>query len=334
MIRTVAGFQGHCNVCHGPGDQSKLSFHTAEKLVCGKCHTMHYSEDGTIPAGADTGGPFGSLLLKASTTDLCLVCHQAPLNSTGAPIVMTTDGSMGTSVPNLPGGDYYYSKNDDGMGHNPGGTIGYDSMPIPPGDGRGGGAFSSADESCVSCHEPHGGSPANSYRLLRKRPKGWTGPDIIVVAGYESHPGSDEGTPVTTKAPGPKYFYPPNGSTSGFAYWCGACHSNPDNSVDGTGFHGSAKNDSDVGDDLDWVRHPSDRALGSVMASNYTAASSYDWQYPVSVVDVDGTVDSDSQVFCLSCHRAHATEHANSTRWDNGNPSGYGMGCNKCHDKG
>ena len=54
------------------------AFHDSSSLVCNKCHTMHYSEAGTIPSkangapvDADAGGPFRYLIYKAAIADLC-----------------------------------------------------------------------------------------------------------------------------------------------------------------------------------------------------------------------------------------------------------------------
>ncbi len=296
-----------CNACHTGHAGSMPSFHNADQLICSKCHTIHYSEDNALPADAEAGGPFSQLLLKSSTTDVCLICHQGPLNSnsTGAPRVLTDDGSMGTNYPSLSGGDFYYSKTDQRKGHNPGGSVGTDSILTQ----SPGGTFTSADESCVSCHDPHGGSPANTYRLLKKKPAGWTGADLIVT-GDEGHPGGDE------EADPPAY-------NTGFGAWCGACHS---------GFHGSDVTDSDVGDGTDWIRHPVDAPLGTEIAGNYGATPA--WLYPVQDVDSNGSVSSTDQVFCLSCHRSHGTPYLSGTRWDSAQPSGAGAGCNKCHAKG
>ena len=327
---TGAGFTGHCGTCHGAPGFTMPTFHTAENLICAKCHTMHYSEDGTIPADAEIGGPFKSLLLKASSTDVCLLCHQGPLNDSGAPIVLTLDGTMGgANYPRLPGGDFYYSQTDQRNGHNPGGSVILSDTILTQSPG---GTFAPADETCTSCHDPHGGSPANDYRLLKKIPAGWTGGELIVT-GLEAHPGSDEGGEGGT-APGqhtisniiPGYY-------SGFSAWCGSCHSNPDGA--GSGFHGSTKSDADVsGDGVNWFRHPTDLELGDEIAGNYSSTNDYDWEHPIEDVDASETVDSTDEVFCLSCHRVHGTPYFNSTRWDGSEPAGAGVSCNKCHAKG
>jgi len=302
---------------------------------------MHASEDGELPTMPDDSGgtpedPNPHLLYKANVTDLCLVCHMAPMNGTGAPIVMTLDG---TGYPNISGGDFYYSATSSGSsspakGHNPYYDAGGDtSSAVISVDGALGltppGGTILSEFTCISCHDPHSGtateasseSPASAYRQLLRKPGDGTGSDIIVT-GVESHPGSDEGGQFKGNTNLPRYY-------SNFSIWCGACHSNPDD--EGTGFHGSVVTDPDVGDDIDWLRHPSDHDLDT-LASNYT--STYDWRYPVEDTDQDEAVGSTDEVFCLSCHRVHGTPYNNITRWDNTQPSGAGTGCNKCHAKG
>ncbi len=306
----------HADVAHGAGFTVPDVHGTP---VCRKCHTMHASEDGVVPtmpdeSGGSPEGPNPHLLYKSDVTDLCLVCHAAPANGTGAPIVMTTNG---TGYPSTSGGDFYHSGDDQGSGHNPGGmAIGTDStLTESPGGG-----FDSLDETCLSCHDPHRGDSANSYRMLKTKPGDWTGSDLL-VSGMPAHPGTDEGSGSGSNRP--TYY-------SGFSAWCGACHSSPDGT--GTGFHGSDKSDPDVGNGDDWLRHPSDLALGSSMVGDY--GNDFNWLYPVQDVNLNGALDAGDEVFCLSCHRSHATPYNNSTRWDSAQPSGAGTGCNKCHAKG
>ena len=90
----------------------------------------------------------------------------------------------------------------------------------------------------------------------------------------------------------------------------------------------------------------------------------YDWRYPLIQPDADFTVEYDvasqtdpttaigsARIGCLTCHKAHATQFDNMTRWDatghafiangatdfngalsNGDNPAYG--CGKCHQKG
>jgi hypothetical protein len=135
--------------------------------------------------------------------------------------------------------------------------------------------------------------------------------------------------------------------TQGFGQWCAACHSNPDDAVAGTGFHGAALTDPDVGDGTNWIRHPTAKLLTEDMATNYgEGLGAYDPTVPLEVTAASGLtgidstgltlvdLDTTSQVGCLSCHKAHASDYADIARWDMGAASGAGDNCNKCHGIG
>jgi hypothetical protein len=124
------------------------------------------------------------------------------------------------------------------------------------------------------------------------------------------------------------YLVDPVGDTAeGFGEWCGGCHSD---------FHGAAGEQSGG----EWIRHPTYQPLGTEIGANYT--TTYDPFIPVEVNATAGLTktttdltapDTNTQVFCLSCHRAHA-DKANIVRWDSNEAAGDGTRCNKCHKKG
>ena len=161
----------------------------------------------------------------------------------------------------------------------------------------------------------------------------------------------------------------------GFSSFCSVCHGD---------FHGG-NGETRTADNANtraggyWVRHPSNVAMneaGSKYGINtYTAVVTnaqgtnpnpvgYDWRYPLVQPDADFTVKIDvasmtdpataigaDRMMCLTCHKAHASEFNNMTRWDteghafisdgdldfmgvasNGDNPAYG--CAKCHQKG
>lgn len=162
----------------------------------------------------------------------------------------------------------------------------------------------------------------------------------------------------------------------GFSSFCSACHGD---------FHGGltesrATNNTNTRVAGSWVRHPTNVKMNEAgskytMTASYSKAMSnsqgnnpnplgYDWRYPLVQPDasfiVKSTVPSmtdattaigDDRIMCLTCHKAHATQYENMTRWDtNGhaflpvggtdldgtasigdNPA---YGCGKCHQKG
>jgi hypothetical protein len=169
----------------------------------------------------------------------------------------------------------------------------------------------------------------------------------------------------------------------GFSSFCSACHGAFH------GGAGEAENVANANTNPDgdgrWMRHPTNVVMADQTTSglssrkygtgSYTAQitnaqastpnpDGYDWRYPLVQADgdfnvtvagtgttiTDATLDT-SRLSCLTCHKAHATQYENMTRWDatghafiadgvedfNGvasdgdNPA---YGCGKCHQKG
>lgn len=161
----------------------------------------------------------------------------------------------------------------------------------------------------------------------------------------------------------------------GFSSFCAACHGD---------FHGG-NNETRITDNGKtringaWLRHPSNVRMNEPGIKygiiTYTATISnvqgtnpnppgYDWKYPLvqpandftvkkDVVSANdpSTAKGDSQIMCLTCHKAHASKFENMTRWDPGSHSfiangeidftgqvssgdNTAYGCGKCHQKG
>ncbi len=161
----------------------------------------------------------------------------------------------------------------------------------------------------------------------------------------------------------------------GFSSFCSACHGD---------FHGGngetrTVNNTNTRIGGAWLRHPtnikmneagSKYGIGTYTKQVTNAQSTnpnpvgYDWRYPLIQPDDDFTVSvtaaamtdpltaiGDDRLSCLTCHKAHATQYDNMTRWDaqghaflqngaddmNGVPSNGdnpAYGCGKCHQKG
>jgi len=158
----------------------------------------------------------------------------------------------------------------------------------------------------------------------------------------------------------------------GFSSFCSACHGD---------FHGgnqeSGRSDGRNRAGGSWVKHPTNLRLGESSkygVDAYTASITntqgtnpnpvgYDWKYPVVKGDYDFSVkssiasaaqrsiSSEDRIMCLTCHKAHATQFKNMTRWDTeahafiaagqkdfageisiGDNPAYG--CGKCHQMG
>ncbi|RJQ17725.1 MAG: hypothetical protein C4560_08425 [Nitrospiraceae bacterium] len=163
----------------------------------------------------------------------------------------------------------------------------------------------------------------------------------------------------------------------GFSSFCSACHGD---------FHGG-KDETRTTDNGKtrvsgtWLRHPTNVKMNEagskygistykVVVTNKQATNpnpvGYDWKYPLVQPDDNFTVKravasytdaataiGDDKIMCLTCHKAHASEFENMTRWDtnahafiaNGTTDHTGgvdqiagdnpaYGCGKCHQKG
>jgi cytochrome c553 len=161
----------------------------------------------------------------------------------------------------------------------------------------------------------------------------------------------------------------------GFSSFCSACHG---------AFHGTLTTEGGTDNAQTagvWSKHPTNLEMGPVTGTRkygittYKAAvqnaqntnpnpAGYDFRYPLVKADADFTVKSlvssmtDSstlangdRLMCLTCHKAHASQYENMTRWDtnahsfiaNGATDFEGQvstgdnpayGCGKCHQKG
>lgn len=161
----------------------------------------------------------------------------------------------------------------------------------------------------------------------------------------------------------------------GFSSFCSTCHGD---------FHGGDAETRTADNGItrvagSWVRHPTNLKMNeagskygiatyTVVVTNTQSTNpnpvGYDWRYPLIQPDAEFTVKSsvasmtdattaigDARISCLTCHKAHATQYENMTRWDtnahafladgeldmngvasNGDNPAYG--CGKCHQKG
>ena len=163
-------------------------------LVCNRCHTMHYSENGESPPltgfgpdiiepldnvgdyGADPGGPFPHLIIKEYSTDLCLMCHMDGLSGDGETPDVAGINVYGSSFERAAG---FFGPVDAGGNPTGGNPVRYPEDPttdIPNGHNLGAGktlegscanschyrmsygpdSFPTLEVGCLDCHDPHG----------------------------------------------------------------------------------------------------------------------------------------------------------------------------------
>jgi hypothetical protein len=319
------------------------AFHDGGVASCERCHVMHEAVPGQI--ALDGSNP---LLLAASSTDLCLVCHG-------------DGGVMGTN-PLLPprelgAGNFVFLLEDDlndargqaapridgeAAGHSivaPARGLAADSRwTRAPG-----GTFPSSALGCTSCHDPHGNG---TFRMLRG-----VGP-VQGGVGNFIHPAPVATGLAPTDAAATESAASHTAYVSGMTAWCANCHG---------AYHAEGG---------DGFAHPVDLTLGAAMRRRYESyagdanpaggdpSASYLPEVPFESASATpgataGPGPAD-RLHCLTCHRAHASSAPAAGRWDfakfrlarDGQPSGswpipspypdpdQGQLCRKCHEVG
>lgn len=311
-----------------------FAFHNGGVAHCDGCHTMHNSPDN--PA---SGSPNNDLLKGSDPSSTCLNCHG---NGGTGYHISSTDGSAVNQ-----GGDFYWMTKDytvvvrgnpvlfskDDHGHN---VIASDfamAADTNPNNATApGGTYLAANLGCDSCHDPHGrvaggtanggapvsgsgsygdpaptdGSVLGNYRLLGGTT--YVAPGNVVFT-------ADAPVARATNVSGSSY-----GAIvdygSGMSEWCANCHTDYIND--------SQKHPAGNGEHLNGF---GDNYNSYVATGDFTGVydTAFDGLVPFERGVTDSTLlsdapvlgtDAQSNVMCLTCHRAHASAHANAGRWD------------------
>jgi hypothetical protein len=318
-----------------------MAFHDGGVAHCDGCHTMHQSLDGTtMTQQGHSGTPNPDLTIGSDPTGTCLNCH----DGAGSYHINSADGSNFT-----PGGDFYwmgktftwtahntaYESAGDDHGHNvitsdfPGftedGTLG--TAP--------GGTYDAGDLGCTSCHDPHGkvynggvAAPiegSGSYGDTATVPGAIMGNfRLLGDVNYDAGPTTtfSEPAPVAVTA---SFFGPGRNETDtshtdygqGMSEWCAQCHGN----FTGANRHvvgAAATLEGDmVGQYEDYVATGN---LDGDPLTSYWALVPFERGENATVATLSASStsgpDTESNVMCLTCHRAHASAFQNAGRWD------------------
>ena len=309
-------------------------FHTAGSLVCSDCHVIHYSETHLYTGGPGPdptlapGGPF-SYLLKNTQSQICLACHD------GRTDVPDVRGANTNAYVRAGGEVNVAGDGAEGTGH----TMG--STQSPPG-----GSWSNPGLQCQHCHVTHGSS---SYRNLVSNPGTAADKFVTYVTGsaYDDHSAIQQ---IAT-APMATHFGTGNiryrqaqfSSTDfGLSEWCSGCHGDFHGAGGSANVGGSANGDSGPSP---WLRHPTrDVTMAEGVTNKHIDATHWFSALAsrVPVISPTGTVpgiagNSDNEVFCGSCHKAHGSPHRKGLIFDNETTAtpedgtSLNQTCQQCH---
>jgi hypothetical protein len=146
--------------------------------------------------------------------------------------------------------------------------------------------------SCLSCHDPHDNG---NFRNLKREINGY--PTLVRAIGDPT--------------------YKRNVYVSGMSQFCAACHEQ---------FYGT----NNTGGGVAWTRHPVEIPIAGAVHADFQAWSTRETK--VTRVENPSGDPNDlhgAQVFCLSCHRAHASSFKDALLWDYDKTS---EGCQECHN--
>jgi hypothetical protein len=274
--------------------------------ACNNCHVMHADESGLVGDNP--------LLKGNNPSDLCLSCHATAFGA-----VLGMDPLA--PPPEMGAGNFVFLLEDnlndgadgltnpiigDSAGHNLN-APGYGLSSDPTYVTSPGGTYSSALMACTSCHDPHGNQ---NYRFLRG-PANQEG-----SGGIFSYPAPEaEGLDIVVGAPETDANHV--AYRGGMSLWCANCHQDYITSRHQV---------------ISGFRHSTDVSLkqghinqyniynGTLDPTGGNQATAYLTAVPFE--DLSNTTSSTagpstaSRIFCLSCHRAHASSGPRSGRWD------------------
>ncbi|MDW7710821.1 MAG: hypothetical protein SCH98_10125 [Deferrisomatales bacterium] len=303
------------------------AFHEGGVGYCEGCHALH----------GEGGGGSASLLQGADPSSTCLRCHG---DAAGSAAVLSSTGDRYT-----PGGDFYWLKktyawsSSRGEGVSPGERHGHNVVASEFGmspDGTltaaPGGEYPSGSLSCISCHDPHGktsgsegGAIAVSGSYGESAPEGTSAGSYRLLggAGYADGSGvvfAQEAPVARASADWRETDANHVAYGSGMSEWCANCH-------------GALLDAAQTG-----KKHPagSGARLSAAIAANYNSyvrtadltgdrETAYLALVPFEVGTADVSLldpssrrgpDTEANVMCLTCHRAHASAFTSAGRWD------------------
>jgi hypothetical protein len=337
-IKYFLGLLAAVLLCLGFGVTAQ-AFHSGGVAHCDGCHTMHNSEDGVSIIEGGTVGVTGDSLTKGTDpSSTCLICHEGSLSYHVL--------SPSATITNLtPGGDFQWLKKSftwmvrgnpvtrkgESFGHN---VIAADFGLVQDSvlEKAPGGEFQSAWLACSSCHDPHGKKvdkvgPIIASGSYGAQPTATTDVGnfrLLADIGYVPGPGVQYNVrpPIARTASGAQEtdnLHTDYGK--GMSEWCATCHTKF--LAGGKGEHKHpASNTATLGQGdiaLNYNAYVATGDLGNSADESFDQFVPFERQ-ATSTADLDETStqgpDSNSNVMCLTCHRAHVSAFPNAGRWD------------------
>jgi len=331
-----------------------LAFHGGGVAHCDGCHTMHNSQNGQPVINGTTAGTGtnSSLTIGIDPSSTCLDCHGDDGFGRYHVLSDNSDANPNRSAGgdfNWVRNDYFpvirgnqQTWKGEEFGHNinaadfnfPTPTL---LTAAPTSSGATG--FPQSDLACSSCHDPHGkvARTSNTYKpIVGSGSYGGVGLDLTagVMGNYRllgSTGYNPQGALSAFSNPAPIAWASNNngyyGSKvdygSGMSEWCANCHTGFD-AVGSTAHRHPASNDAHLnGEASNYNKYVATGDLTGTKATSYLGlvpferGVTYNDQGYVGLLDPDSTEgpDTNSNVMCLTCHRAHASGFKDSGRW-------------------
>lgn len=296
-------------IAGGPVFQGFAGVHDGGVGACNHCHIMHAEEAG--PGSPQFGNP---LLIGNNPSDLCLGCHATAFGSVLGQDPLNPPPEMGAGnfvfllEDNLNDGADGVANpiSGDAAGHNVH-APGYGLSRDPTYATSPGGTYPANRMKCTSCHDPHGNQ---NYRFLR-------GPGQHQGSGGSFPNSAPDAEGLSLVAGAPESNANHIAYRSGMSQWCGNCHGDYLRSTHqvASGFEHPVDDtlDSDIIARYNAYNGTLDPAGGNA-AMAYLAAVPF--EDAASSTSYQAGPTATSRVFCLSCHRAHASSGPRSGRWD------------------
>jgi hypothetical protein len=300
-------------------------FHDLEKnrQPCSDCHVSHYKEGSPK---VEPGGPFGKLIVRATTNKLCLFCHDG--SDPKAPDVLATVAMYAGTGDEHSGAGYF--GNSGGVDNPNGHDLGLNKA-IPFSTGG------NATLTCASCHDPHG---TPNYRNVVTAPAGGGG--VEVTMGRDVFREVPPGDPPSAAASAAAYKESNEGYKAATSRWCVECHDALKPHVGGSV---RVENHHLVDVPINGPTYPTDpthwtagtgSGFGVATGDEIEGVPRLRFQVPgASDFASAKQVSSGNQVLCASCHLAHGGKHLKGLVWphlDAGNPADVNSGCQQCHN--